>query len=146
MDSVKGTFLWTQLQVLIFLQNPPGIFVHPSGAEFSLSDVGNKIKSCYGDKQGKEFRFWVDQVLSSPIGSDQWLTKFYKWEQSGNSSLSQLSQSIIYRMCFVKLLTWWWNLAGEERRGCATTCIVSLKVTTFSFEIVANHCELVCMY
>ncbi|CAN1277766.1 ABC transporter G family member 22 [Linum perenne] len=78
--------------------NPPGVFVHPSGAEFSLCDVRNRIKSCYGDKQGKEFRFWVDQVLSSPIGSDKWLTKFYKWEQS-----------------------------GEERRGCVTTCILSLK-------------------
>ncbi|CAI0402373.1 unnamed protein product [Linum tenue] len=75
-----------------------GNLVHPSGAELSLSDALNKIRSCYGDKQGKQFRFWVDQVSSIPIGSNTWLTKFYKWEQS-----------------------------EEERQGCVTTCIVSLK-------------------
>ncbi|CAN1306791.1 Sucrose-phosphatase 2 [Linum perenne] len=75
-----------------------GILVHPSGAELSLCDAMNKIRSLYGDKQGKQFFFWLDQISSIPIGSNTWLTKFCKWEQS-----------------------------GEERQGCVTTCIVTLK-------------------
>ncbi|CAN1306795.1 Sucrose-phosphatase 2 [Linum perenne] len=62
-----------------------GILVHPSGAELSLCDAMNKIRSLYGDKQGKQFFFWLDQISSIPIGSNTWLTKFCKWEQSGKT-------------------------------------------------------------
>ncbi|KAI3447381.1 hypothetical protein Pfo_004046 [Paulownia fortunei] len=60
-----------------------GIFVHPSGIEQSLHDSVNSLKTCYGDKQGKQFWVWVDQVLPAQIGSDSWLVRFEKWEQSG---------------------------------------------------------------
>lgn len=39
--------------------------------------------SLYGDKQGKQFRIWVDKLSSSQFGSDAWLVKFDKWELSG---------------------------------------------------------------
>ncbi|CAI0402370.1 unnamed protein product [Linum tenue] len=89
-----------------------GNLVHPSGAELSLSDALNKIRSCYGDKQGKQFWFWVDQVSSIPIGSNTWLTKFYKWEQS-----------------------------EEERQGCVTTCIVSLKAISGNVSLLLSKTQ-----
>ncbi|KAG8374017.1 hypothetical protein BUALT_Bualt11G0087200 [Buddleja alternifolia] len=60
-----------------------GIFVHPSGVEQLLRDCVDSLKPCYGDKHGKQFRVWVDQVLPVKISSDSWLVKFKKWEQSG---------------------------------------------------------------
>ncbi|KAL0344864.1 UNVERIFIED_CONTAM: Sucrose-phosphatase 2 [Sesamum radiatum] len=63
---------------------PSGTFVHPSGIEKLLRDCVNSLKTCYGDKQGKEFRVWVDQVLPAQVGSDSWLVMFKKWEQSGD--------------------------------------------------------------
>ncbi|KAK6131625.1 hypothetical protein DH2020_034639 [Rehmannia glutinosa] len=75
-----------------------GKFVHPSGIEQQLHDCVSSLRTCYGDKQGKQFRVWVDQVLIAQIGSDSWLAKFKKWEQS-----------------------------GEERLGCLTTAILSSK-------------------
>ncbi|KAI3443346.1 hypothetical protein Pfo_000011 [Paulownia fortunei] len=75
-----------------------GIFVHPSGIEQQLHDCVSSLRTCYGDKQGKQFRVWVDQVLPTQVGSDSWLVKFKKWEQS-----------------------------GEERQCCLTTAILSSK-------------------
>ncbi|KAK6147362.1 hypothetical protein DH2020_018274 [Rehmannia glutinosa] len=60
-----------------------GKFVHPSGIEQQLHDCVSSLRTCYGDKQGKQFRVWVDQILIEQIGSDSWLAKFKKWEQSG---------------------------------------------------------------
>lgn len=65
------------------LQGPPGVLVHPSGVEKPLHECVNALKQCYGDKQGKQFRVWVDQVLPEQVGSDTWLVKFKKWELSG---------------------------------------------------------------
>ncbi|KAL6507804.1 Pre-mRNA-splicing factor spp2 [Orobanche gracilis] len=73
-----------------------GALFHPCGTEQPLHDCVSSLRTCYGDKQGKEFRVWVDQVLLVPAGSDSWLVKFKKWEQS-----------------------------GEERQGCLTTAILS---------------------
>lgn len=70
----------------IWWQDPSGILVHPSGTELSLHDAINGIRSHYGDKQGKLFRIWVDQILSTKIGSDTWLVKFNQWELSGEVS------------------------------------------------------------
>ncbi|XP_075512944.1 sucrose-phosphatase 2-like [Primulina tabacum] len=78
--------------------SPSGVFIHPSGIEQSLHDCVNLLKTCYGDKQGKNFRVWVDQVLPVQIGSDSWLVKFKKWEQF-----------------------------GEERKSCLTTVLLSSK-------------------
>lgn len=78
--------------------DPSGTLVHPSGTEIPLSDAINKIKTHYGDQQGKQFRVWVDRVLTAKIGLDTWLIKFDMWELSGN-----------------------------DQQGCATTWIVNIK-------------------
>ncbi|CAH1429510.1 unnamed protein product [Lactuca virosa] len=75
-----------------------GVFVHPSGIEQSLHDCIDKLKNCCGDKKGKQYRVWVDQVFPSQIDSDTWLVKFKKWEQT-----------------------------GEQQQGCLTTVVVSSK-------------------
>ncbi|KAL0346951.1 UNVERIFIED_CONTAM: Sucrose-phosphatase 2 [Sesamum calycinum] len=80
---------------------PSGIFIHPSGSEQLLRDCLSSLRTCYGDKQGKQFRVWVDQVLPQQVGSDSWLVKFKKWEQS-----------------------------GEERQCCLTTALLSSKDVT----------------
>ncbi|XP_008790096.2 sucrose-phosphatase 2-like isoform X1 [Phoenix dactylifera] len=64
------------------ISHPSGIIVHPSGVEHSLHECIDAFAPCYGDKQGKQFRVWVDRVSSSQIGSDAWLVKFDKWELS----------------------------------------------------------------
>ncbi|KAJ7975910.1 Sucrose phosphatase [Quillaja saponaria] len=78
--------------------NASGTFIHPSGVEYPLDSSTNLLRKSYGDKQGKHYRVWVDQVLPRQIGSDTWLVKFNKWE-----------------------------LSGEERRCCLTTAILSTK-------------------
>ncbi|KAH7547696.1 hypothetical protein JRO89_XS14G0003800 [Xanthoceras sorbifolium] len=79
---------------------PLGIFVHPSGTEQPLHECVDVMASLYGDKQGKQYRVWVDRVASAQICSDTWLVKFDKWE-----------------------------LSGEERRCCLTTVLLSSKTT-----------------
>ncbi|CAB4286980.1 unnamed protein product [Prunus armeniaca] len=82
---------------------PSGTFVHPSGVEQSLPECINGLRSSYGDKQGKQFRVWVDEVLATQVGSDTWLVKFDKWE-----------------------------LSGEERHATKTTAVISSKVSDVS--------------
>lgn len=77
---------------------PSYVFVHPSGNELSINDCIKGMRSCYGDKQGKQYQVWVDQISRMEIGSNIWLVKFNKWESS-----------------------------GEERRGCVATTVVSSK-------------------
>ncbi|KAL7198046.1 hypothetical protein ACSBR2_020545 [Camellia fascicularis] len=77
---------------------PSYVFVHPSGNELSINDCIKGMRSCYGDKQGKQYQVWVDQISRTEIGSNIWLVKFNKWESS-----------------------------GEERRGCVVTTVVSSK-------------------
>ncbi|CAL5435815.1 unnamed protein product [Camellia sinensis] len=77
---------------------PSYVFVHPSGNELSINDCIEGMRSCYGDKQGKQYQVWVDQISRTEIGSNIWLVKFNKWESS-----------------------------GEERRGCVATTVVSSK-------------------
>ncbi|KAJ6349811.1 hypothetical protein OIU78_006079 [Salix suchowensis] len=52
----------------------------------------------HGDKQGTDYRIWVDRVSSEQVGSDTWRMKFYKWETF-----------------------------GEERHGCLTTVLLGSK-------------------
>jgi len=80
------------------LSLPSCVFVHPSGAEQSVLDCTNELRRSYGDKQGKQYRVWVDQVIPTEIGSNIWLLKFTKWE-----------------------------LSGEQRRGCVVTVLLSSK-------------------
>ncbi|TKY53198.1 Sucrose-phosphatase 1 [Spatholobus suberectus] len=64
---------------------PSSVFIHPSGADHNIKEYVNILRNVYGDKQGKQFRIWVDDVLTTQIGSDTWLMKFDKWELSGMS-------------------------------------------------------------
>ncbi|KAJ0980716.1 hypothetical protein J5N97_008971 [Dioscorea zingiberensis] len=59
---------------------PDGVIIHPSGVEHSLHECIGTFGPHFGDKQGKQFRVWVDKVSSSQIGSGAWLVKFDKWE------------------------------------------------------------------
>lgn len=68
---------------ILSLQLPSCVFVHPSGVEQSVLDSTNELRRSYGDKQGKQYRVWVDQVIPTEIGSNIWLLKFTKWELSG---------------------------------------------------------------
>lgn len=69
---------------LYFLvQHSLGTFVHPSGIERPIHQCIDAMESLHGDRQGKRFRVWVDQVSSAQIGSDTWLVKCKKWESYG---------------------------------------------------------------
>ncbi|KAM7476899.1 hypothetical protein LguiB_024142 [Lonicera macranthoides] len=72
------------IQKLRSLCHPLSIFVHPSGVEHHLHQSIDAMGRFYGDKQGKEFRVWVDRLSSAQIGSDTWLVKFHKWELAGD--------------------------------------------------------------
>ncbi|EPS58228.1 sucrose-phosphatase 1, partial [Genlisea aurea] len=77
---------------------PSGVFVHPCGSEKLLHECVSSLRSCHGDKRGENFLVWVDQVLPEQVGSDSWLVRFKKWEQT-----------------------------GEERQCCLTTALLSSK-------------------
>ncbi|KAH9769267.1 putative sucrose-phosphatase 2 [Citrus sinensis] len=64
-----------------------GIIAHPSGTEQSMHQCLDLMENLYGDKQGKQYRVWVDRVSSAQIGLDAWLVKFDKWESSECSPL-----------------------------------------------------------
>ncbi|KAH0930367.1 hypothetical protein HID58_016094 [Brassica napus] len=66
---------------------PGGVFVHPSGAEKSLVDTIDELRKHHGDKQGKKFRVWVDQVLATETAPGTWMVKLDKWEQSGDERI-----------------------------------------------------------
>lgn len=74
------------------------IFVHPSGVKRPLKHSINDMVMLHGDKRGKRFSVWVDQVYSAEIALNTWLVKFYKWE-----------------------------LCGEEKYCCLTTVLLSSK-------------------
>lgn len=74
--------------VSFFMQSSSGSYFSPFGVEQSLHEVIGKLEECYGEKKGKKFRIWVDQVFPSQLDSNTWLVKFKKLEQSGVSSLS----------------------------------------------------------
>ncbi|KAL0338729.1 UNVERIFIED_CONTAM: Sucrose-phosphatase 2 [Sesamum angustifolium] len=111
-DAKMETFdpAYEVVKFYLFYECPSGIFYHPSGSEQLLRDCLSSLRTCYGDKQGKQFRVWVDQVLPQQVGSDSWLVKFKKWEQS-----------------------------GEERQCCLTTALLSSKDVTVTEGLTWVH-------
>ncbi|KVI09429.1 HAD-like domain-containing protein [Cynara cardunculus var. scolymus] len=99
-----------------FTQSPLGAYINPFGVEQSLHDIIGTLKDCSGDKKGKQYRVWVDQVFPVQIDSDTWLVKFKKLEQTGVSSFTHFAISIF--LC-------------EGQQCCFTTAILSSKVTLF---------------
>lgn len=86
------------MKILRLVLFPLGTFVHPSGVEQSVEHCIEAMTRLYGDKQGKQYRVWLDQVSAAQVGSETWLVKFYKWE-----------------------------LSGAERHCCLTTALLSSK-------------------
>ncbi|KAL1220901.1 putative sucrose-phosphatase 1 [Cardamine amara subsp. amara] len=64
--------------------HPAAVFVHPSGAEKSLRDTIDELGKYNGDKKGKKFRVWTDQVLATDTTPGTWIVKLDKWEQTGD--------------------------------------------------------------
>lgn len=94
------------------------------------------MKGCYGDQKGKQFRVWVDRVLSTPIGSNTWLVKFDKWELSGESVFFI---KVVYHciwfcghLFFSSMLTLYPHLEKKEKRKQyyehVQACIMFLNV------------------
>ncbi|XP_044492744.1 sucrose-phosphatase 2 [Mangifera indica] len=65
--------------------SPSSVWVHPSGVELSLNSLLSVLRKCYGDQQGKQFRVWVDSVITTQVGPGTWFAKFHKWESFGEA-------------------------------------------------------------
>jgi hypothetical protein len=97
-----------------------GTFVHPSGVEQPVNHCIDVMARLHGDKQGTNYRIWVDRVSSAQVGSDTWLVKFYKWESFGEiyfpSSYGSFTCTfltvhlhVLFFSRFVSALMFWWS-------------------------------------
>ncbi|XP_024979276.1 sucrose-phosphatase 2-like [Cynara cardunculus var. scolymus] len=75
--------------------SPLGAYINPFGVEQSLHDIIGTLKDCSGDKKGKQYRVWVDQVFPVQIDSDTWLVKFKKLEQTGEGQQCCFTTAIL---------------------------------------------------
>ncbi|KAJ9540491.1 hypothetical protein OSB04_026997 [Centaurea solstitialis] len=77
------------------IQSPAGAYIDPFGVEQSLHDIIGTLKDCSGDKKGKSYRVWVDQVFPAQIDSDTWVVKFKKSEQTGEGQRCCFTTAIL---------------------------------------------------
>uniref|UniRef100_R7WFL8 Sucrose-phosphatase n=1 Tax=Aegilops tauschii TaxID=37682 RepID=R7WFL8_AEGTA len=71
------------IQYLKNITDANGVIIHPSGVELSIHSSIDELASCYGDKQGKKYRSWVDRLVILQTASDSWLVRFDLWEAEG---------------------------------------------------------------
>uniref|UniRef100_A0A7N0UVN4 Sucrose-phosphatase n=1 Tax=Kalanchoe fedtschenkoi TaxID=63787 RepID=A0A7N0UVN4_KALFE len=83
-----------------------GVYVHPSGSEELLHNSIALLKKCYGDKEGRPYRIWVDRGVSTQISPDTWLVKFDKWEISGEEQHGARVTALLSRKDSSKGFTW----------------------------------------
>ncbi|KAF2568753.1 hypothetical protein F2Q68_00026519 [Brassica cretica] len=57
------------------------VFFHPAGGEKSLRDTIDELKKYNGNRSGKKFWVWVDQVRVIDKIPGKCIVKFDKWEQ-----------------------------------------------------------------
>lgn len=65
------------------MQFPSAILIHPSGSAHNTREYLNTFRKVYGDKKGKQYRIWVDDVVATQLAPGVWLVKFDKWELCG---------------------------------------------------------------
>lgn len=115
-----STILTSAYWVSFAPQFPLGTFVHPSGVEQPVNHCIDVMARLHGDKQGTNYRIWVDRVSSAQVGSDTWLVKFYKWESFGEiyfpSSYGSFTCTfltvhlhVLFFSRFVSALMFWWS-------------------------------------
>ncbi|XP_047057856.1 probable sucrose-phosphatase 1 [Lolium rigidum] len=63
-----------------------GVIIQPSGLVLSIHSSIDALTSCYGDKQGKRYRSWVDRLGISQSASHSYLVWFDLWESEGNNA------------------------------------------------------------
>jgi len=68
-----------------------GVVIHPAGFEHPIHSSIDEVASCYGDKQGKRYRAWVDRLVVSQTASDSWLVRFDLWESEGDAWVCSLT-------------------------------------------------------
>lgn len=85
MESIVS--LWTGLITFSWntFQDQDAVFFHPSGEEKSLREAIDELRKYNGDRSGKKFWVWVDQVLVIDNISGKCIVKFDKWEQCGKN-------------------------------------------------------------
>ncbi|KAH9604777.1 hypothetical protein KSS87_004294 [Heliosperma pusillum] len=96
--------------------HPLGVFIHPSGQEFTLHECIDTMRKCYGDRQGTRHRVWIDRLLPTRISNDAWLVRFDKWELSAHMNGGE---GEVYIGNLV--------LRGEELHCCVVTTLLRSK-------------------
>lgn len=81
------------------MQLPSGTYIHPSGSVYNIKEYMNIFGKVYGDKKGKQFRTWVDDVLATQLAPGTWLMKFNKWELCGMYEFCCLSSFHFPPLC-----------------------------------------------
>ncbi|RDX67899.1 Sucrose-phosphatase 1, partial [Mucuna pruriens] len=108
---------------------PSGVFIHPSGADHNIKEYVNILRTVYGDKQGKQYRILVDDVLATQIGSDTWMIKYDEWHLFG--------MSLHYLFLFM-LFSFPTSISlkisnCDKRQGCVVTAILKKDSDWFTW-------------
>lgn len=48
-----------------------------------MQQIIDTLSKLFGEKQGLDFRVWVDRVSFAEVSLGSWMVKFDKWELSG---------------------------------------------------------------